>query len=83
MAEAYRFNGPVPEAVKQLKQRLLDRKDVIARRASSRAGALWILNSPSTSEQDKQMARELLEGEQARVLAQWPPGLLVLPAQSS
>lgn len=82
MAEAYRFNGPVPEAVKQLKQRRVDRKVVIARRASSIAGARWIMNSPSTSEQDKQMAREFLEGERARVATRWPPGLLVLPAQS-
>lgn len=82
MVEPYRFNGPIPEAVKQLKQRLVDRKAVIARRAPSRAGARWILNSPSASEQDKQMAREFLEGERARVATRWPPGLLVLPAQS-
>lgn len=82
MAEAYRFNGPVPEAVKQLKQRRVDLKAVVARRASSIAGARWILNSASTSEQDKQMAREFLEGERAREATRWPPGLLVLPAQS-
>lgn len=81
MAEPYRFNGPIPEAVEQLKQRLVDRKAVIARRASSLASARWILNSPSSSEQDKQMAREFLDGGRARVATRWPPGLLVLPEQ--
>lgn len=66
MAEAYRFNGPVPEAVKQLKRRVAGRVRAASDRRSLVAYAHEILNDPAANERDRKMANGILSKGKAR-----------------
>ena len=66
MAEAYRFNGPVPEAVKQLKRRVAGRVRAASDRRSLVAYANQILNDPPATERDRRMAEGILSKGKAK-----------------